>query len=295
MLRPSGLDPIAVRRQFERRGAALSEADFLLREVERVMLERLEAVRIAPTTLLDVGCGLGNGLVALRKRYPGAHALGVDSARSVAAAAARRLGPPPAGLLKRLLPDLIAGARPALADLLVADAARLPIRDGSVDMVWSNLCLHWLPDAQAAVDEWHRVIRPGGLLMFSAFGVDTLRELRAEGAELMAFNDMHDVGDALVAAGFADPVMDMSFVTLTFDDARKLLLDVSALGGNGLANRRRGLTARAHHADWLSRLSRKRDGAGKLSLTFEVFHGHAWCPTPKRLPRGLAPLTFQRR
>jgi malonyl-CoA O-methyltransferase len=280
------LDPKAVRRQFARRAASLHRADFLFRETERRLLERLELVRMQPAAIVDVGCGLGRSLAALAQRYPQAALFGCDQALPVARAARAALAPPQRGLLARLR------GRPAqsLAAIFVADGQALPLADSSVDLLWSNLVFHWFADPPRAVEEWHRVIRPGGLLTFTALGVDSFTELRQAGARTMPFPDMHDLGDLLSAAGFAEPVMDMDRITLTYREPEALLADARLLGGNALRGRFRGLLGRGHRREWLAAIERTRGGDGLLRLTLELVFGHAWCPTPKRLPHGLAPI-----
>ncbi|MEZ5651335.1 MAG: methyltransferase domain-containing protein [Burkholderiaceae bacterium] len=287
-----GLDPLAARRQFARRGAALARADFLYREVERQMLERLDVIRLAPERMLDVGCGLGRGLLALAQRYAQAQGVGVDFCAPVLTEAARALRPAGSGWLARLL-----GGRPSSASrlhLICADAAALPLPAASADLVWSNLCLHWVADPAAALRDWYRVIRPGGLVMFSLFGVDTLREIRGDGKAVQPFADMHDIGDALREIGFADPVMDTQWITVTFDSPRQLLADVKALGGNAWRLRRGGLSGRDRQRRWLEALAQQRDDNGRIALTFEIVFGHAWCPEEKRRADGLVPIRLER-
>lgn len=287
----SDLDPTAVRRQFARRAGRLQEADFLLREAERRMLERLDIVRLEPQAIVDVGCGLGRSVAALAQRYPQAAISACDLSWQVAARAARALAPESRGLLARLRR---APARP-IASVFAADAAALPMRSGSVDLLWSNLVFHWFADAPAAVAEWHRVIRPEGLLSFTALGVDSLKELRAAGARFVDFPDMHDIGDLLVSAGFAEPVMDVERIVLTYRDASAMLADARALGGNALAGRFRGLLGRGHRREWLAALESARGADGLLRMTIELIFGHAWCPAKKRLPDGLARVEFMPR
>jgi malonyl-CoA O-methyltransferase len=129
--------------------------------------------------------------------------------------------------------------------------------------------------------------------MFSMFGVDTLAQLRALGADVMTFHDMHDIGDVLVQTGFADPVMDMHLMTLKFAEPDKLVRDLRALGGNALASRDRSMSSRDQRDAWLQRLLQIRDSDGKFCVSFEVCFGHAWCPDQKRLPRGLSRIEFQ--
>jgi malonyl-CoA O-methyltransferase len=130
-----------------------------------------------------------------------------------------------------------------------------------------------------------------GLLMFSAFGVDTLAELRAAGARTMGFPDLHDLGDALVATGLAQPVMDAERLTLTYQAPERLLADLRALGGDALADRPRGMAGRGR----IGRLRGALAARGPLALTFELVYGHAWAPDARRLPDGYAPVRVLRR
>lgn len=248
------------------------------------MLERLGIVRLVPNSIVDVGCGLGRSLAALAQRYPQAAIYGCDLAWPVAAQARRALTPPARGLLARLR----SGAAAPVASVFAADAHALPLPNASADLVWSNLVFHWFGDPVRAVGEWHRIVRPNGLLTFTSLGVDSFVELRTAGARLMPFPDMHDIGDLLTSTGFADPVMDMERVTLTYRDAAALLADAHALGGNALRDRFRGLLGRRERDAWLAAIERARDADGMLRLTLELVFGHAWCPEHKRLPDGLS-------
>jgi malonyl-CoA O-methyltransferase len=197
---------------------------------------------------------------------------------------------------------LMAAMVPARSDapgFVCADAERLPLRNASVDLVWSNLALQWLTDPRHALAEFHRVLRVDGLASFTTFGPDTLRELRAAFAEVdgrthvSRFLDMHDVGDVLVHCGFADPVMDMEKITVTYADATALMRDLKAIGANNAtAGRPRGLTGRAHFSRVTAALDRMRRD-GRLPVTFEVIYGHAWKPAPKVADDGRAIVRFR--
>jgi malonyl-CoA O-methyltransferase len=186
-------------------------------------------------------------------------------------------------------------------DLVCADFGQLPLAPNSLDLVWSNLALHWHPQPDRVFAEWRRVLRVDGLLMFSNFGPDTFRELRNAFAAMdetphtLPFVDMHDFGDQLVEAGFTTPVMDMEQITVTYDTAQALLADVRAFGGNPLATRRRGLAGRAAWKRMLDALESQRGPSGKLGLTFEVIYGHAFRPAPKVTAAGEAIVRFQPR
>ena len=272
----------------------IATSDFLRREIAARMHERLELVKVAPQRVIDAGCGAGADLALLHKDYPAAHILGVDAAAAMvqqARAPATRLRS-----LNQMLSRLLPGK--AGVDLLCGDFGNLPLAPNSVDLVWSNLALHWHPQPDRVFTEWRRVLRLDGLLMFSNFGPDTFRELRSAFAELdghphvLPFVDMHDFGDQLVEAGFSTPVMDMEVITVTYDTAAALLADVRALGGNPLDTRRRGLIGRAAWGRVLAALERQRRPDGKLALTFEVIYGHAFRPAPRVTQSGEAIIRF---
>ena len=269
----------------------IAPSDFLRREIAARMHERLGLVRLAPGRVIDAGCGMGADLALLQKAYPGAQVIGVEAALPMAAAAA---GAPvrARSLLSRLLP-----ARAGI-DLLCGDFGSFPFAPNSVDLVWSNLALHWHPQPDRVFAEWRRVLRVEGLLMFSNFGPDTFRELRSalatldDAAHVLPFVDMHDFGDQLVEAGFSTPVMDMEVITVTYDTPEALLADVRALGGNPLATRRRGLVGRAAWGRVLAALEAQRRPDGKLALSFEVIYGHAFRPAPRVTAAGEAIIRF---
>ena len=270
---------------------------FLRREVAARMHERLSLVKVAPRQVLDAGCGTGADLALLQKDYPAAQILGLDAAPAMLRAAAAQAATP--GALNQMLARLL----PAKAgvDLLCADFGNLPFGPNSIDLVWSNLALHWHPQPDRVFAEWRRVLRVEGLLMFSNFGPDTFKELRAafagadEAPHALPFVDMHDFGDQLVEAGFSTPVMDMEVLTITYDTAAALLADVRALGGNPLATRSRGLMGRAAWQRMLAALEAGRRADGKLALSIEVIYGHAFRPAPRTTAAGEAIIRFETR
>jgi malonyl-CoA O-methyltransferase len=168
--------------------------------------------------------------------------------------------------------------------LVCADAQALPLADASVDLVHSSLCLQWCEDPGLALAEFRRVLRPDGLLLFSTFGPDTLRELRAAFADVdrmphvSRFIDMHDIGDALLASGFRDPVLERDDFTLTYADARDLMRELRAIGAtNADALRQRSLTGKAHLAGVVAAYERFRRN-GVLPATYEVVYAIARAP-----------------
>ncbi|HZV67575.1 MAG TPA: methyltransferase domain-containing protein [Telluria sp.] len=275
----------------------VAASDFLRREIAARMHERLGLVKIAPRRVLDAGCGPGPDLALLQKDYPAAQIIGLDAAFAMVEAA--KVPATALSALNQMLSRLL----PAKAgiDLLCGDFGDLPFGPNSLDLVWSNLALHWHPQPDRVFAEWRRVLRVDGVLMFSNFGPDTLRELRAAFAEAdeaphaLPFVDMHDFGDQLVEAGFSTPVMDMEVITVTYDTPRALLADVRALGGNPLATRRRGLLGRAAWQRVEAALERQRRPDGKLGLSFEVIYGHAFRPAPRVTAAGEAIVRFQPR
>jgi malonyl-CoA O-methyltransferase len=268
------LDRRAARRWFGS-AAAASEADPLAREVERRMAERLAYIKHEPARILDVGC-VTTGVAVLRERYPRAEILAVNAASGVL-----RHG--------RAARPFAARARAALGaareHFVCADASAVPLKPGTCAMLWSNLALAWSTDLGATIREWHRVLEVGGLLMFSTYGPDTLKELRATFADsaphVHPFADMHDIGDALVAAGFADPVMDMEMITVSYARPERLFADLRASGQrNAHVGRRRTLTGAqrwARACEAYARLGRD----GRVPASFEVVYGHAWKAAPR--------------
>jgi malonyl-CoA O-methyltransferase len=267
-----------MRNDFSRAAASYDEAAVLARETGRRMAERLDVVRLEPRRIADIGCATGDGLRALQERYPAALPLAVDYAPSMLTEVLRR-----SSFTQRL--------RGRAPRAVAADVRALPMATASLDLVWSNLMLHWLDDPLPAFRELHRVLAVGGLLMFATLGPDTLKELRAAGATtLRRFPDMHDIGDMLVAAGFADPVMDMEMIALTYTTPRGLLADQRKLGvRDGLLGAMGWREARRIFRAW----DAARE-AGRLPASFEIVYGHAWKAEPKTAPDGRAIVRFSK-
>lgn len=270
---PVRIDKRLMRRAFERAARTYDQAAFLQREVGQRLLERLEFVKLAPTLALDVGCGTGFGSRALAQRYPQARVVGLDIAPAMLRVA-RQADP----WWRRKLP-FVAGNVPAY---IGGDLERLPLPDSSAQLLCSNLALQWSNDLSLAFAEFRRVLAPGGLLMFSTFGPDTLRELRQAFAGLDGythvnrFMDMHDIGDELAYAGFATPVVDMEFITLTYADLMGLLRELKAIGAHNVTSGRgHGLMGKKAWRAMLQNYEKlRRDG--RLPATYEVIYGHAW-------------------
>lgn len=272
-------DKRAVRRSFDRAAGSYDAAAVLQHEVCARSLERLQLIRLEPARILDAGCGTGNAWRGLGQRFPAARILALDLAPGMLRQAAAAV--PWHQRLRRRAPITVCG-----------DLEHLPFAGNSVDLAWSNLALQWINDLPQALAELRRVLVPGGLLMFTTFGPDTLRELRAAQAGLdsrthvSGFVDMHDIGDMLVDGGFSDPVIDMETFTLTYDDVRAVMRDLKSIGAHNAATDRPSALSGKR---WLSALERnyeqfRRDG--KLPATFEVVYGHAWRPAPRVGPGG---------
>ncbi|BAL23329.1 methyltransferase domain-containing protein [Azoarcus sp. KH32C] len=283
------LDRPLLKRRFERAAATYDEVAVLAREVGRRMDERLDYIRIQPKRILDLGCGTGADLEMLGKRFPAAQRVGADLAFPMLARARGERG---------LFDRLRAFGRTQRAEFACTDASALPFARASMSLVWSNLMLNWLADPLPALKEIHRVLEVDGMLMFSTFGPDTLRELRAAlptkgGERVHRFIDMHDLGDALVQAGFSDPVMDMEMVTMTYASVDELLHDLRQAGcANAGTARPRGLSGRAGWESARHTLEAlRRDG--RLPASFEIVQGHAWKAQPKTTEDGRSVIRFQ--
>lgn len=284
------IDEARVRSLFAR-PRLLDADDFLQREVAKRMAERLTTIRMAALRVLDIGCGAGADLAALRQRFANATICGIDASRP-RLERAQAMQP---SALTRLF------RRPAGPLLVQSDFAALPFAAQTFDCLWSNLALHWSAQPHRVLLEWSRVAKVGGLVAFSAFGPDSLREVSAAGAEsdgrrhVMPFTDMHDYGDMLVAAGFTTPVVDMERVTLTYSSADSLWRDVRAMGGNATLGRGHGLRGRIFKARLDEALSRGRDRDGRYALTFELIFAHAWKGEPRSTKSGETIVRFERR
>ena len=288
MIQPTSfVDAKQVRRNFARAAAGYDDVAVLQREIGSRMLERLDYVKIAPQRVLDLGCGTGASLTALATRYPKAQVLGADFCEAMLAAARAQRS-----RLHWLLPFM----RKRQAALLAADAQALPFKSGTFDLLWSNLMLHWLDDPLPVLREMLRALDVGGLVMFSTFGPDTLKELRAcfsdGGAHTQRFADMHDYGDMLVECGFSDPVMDAEVLTVTYASFDDLLRDLRRGGAScAMADRRRSLAGRSAWQAARAAYEQLRHD-GRLPATVEVVYGHAWKAQAKTTADGRAIVRF---
>ena len=270
------LDPAHVRRSFDRAARGYDDAAVVPSEIRNRLLERLDLVKLQPKVVLDLGAGTGHASKALKHRYRSAEIIALDLSPTMLVEADRRQS-----WLKRF-------------HRVAADARRLPIKDNSAQLVFSNLMLEWCHDPDAVFAEIRRVLQPGGLLTFATLGPDTLRELR-EGwrkidpyPHVHRFIDMHDLGDALVRAGLAEPVMDTERLTVTYPHLDALLKELVASGSANLAHgRSRGLTPKGR-LESLRQGIRPATQSAALPVSVEVVYGHAWAtePRPRRQAGG---------
>jgi malonyl-CoA O-methyltransferase len=281
-MNPSGdgrdtFDARQVQRAFSRAAAGYDEAAALQREVEARLLESLDfwpakhGEERSPACAVDLGSGPGRGAAAMRGRWPKARVLAIDLALPMLREARRR---------ERWNP-----LRKGI-DRLCADARALPLADGSVDVLFSNLCLQWIEDLPAVFAGFRRVMRPGGLLMVSTFGPDTLHELRAafaagdDAPHVSPFASIAQFGDALMHAGFRDPVLDRDATVSRHEDLAALVRELRTLGAtNALRARRHTLTGKARFARAAQAYAAEfGDAGGALPATWETITAMAWAP-----------------
>lgn len=261
------VDKHKVRRAFSKAASSYDQVAVLQREIGERMLERLDYIRCEPQVILDAGAGTGYCSDCLLKRYKKARVISLDFALPMLHQAGRQ-----GRWLRR--PSCVCG-----------DIEQLPLADQSVDMVFSNVAIQWCNQLENVFSEFLRVLKPEGLLMFSTFGVDTLKELRQAWSEIDGyshtsdFKDMHDIGDAMVHARFADPVIDAERMTLTYQQVSDLFKDLKMLGAqNASANRQRGMMGKGRWSAMQQAYEKHRDADGRLPASYEVVYGHAWRP-----------------
>ena len=280
-----------VRRSFSNAAATYDDAAFLQREVCDRLFERLQYIKLNPVNALDMGAGTGYSTEKLRTAYPQAQTIALDCALGMLEFAQQKLVPAsaPETLASKLFSRFKSNgnARSAARTTFVCgDAENLPLAAESVDLIVSSLTLQWC-DPLAVAREAYRVLKPNGCFMFTTFGPDTLKELRTafkavdNKPHVNQFLDMHDVGDQLLTAGFADPVMDQEIITLTYSKLKPLLKELKAIGAhNMMPGRSAGMLGKA---SWNALQSayeafRRHDTDGKLPASYEVVYGQAWKP-----------------
>ena len=262
-----------IRRSFNRAAKTYDQFAVLQREVDTRLAAHLSYVQIAPQLIIDLGAGTGRAARHLQSQYKKARVCLID-----------------------LAPDMLIRARSQRRWLArewytCADVVALPVRSAAIDLIYSNLMFQWCEDLTAAFSECCRVLRPGGLLLFSTLGPNTLKELRAAWAgvdskpHVNVFLDMHDVGDKLISAGFNAPVLERDDLTLTYPDVRAVMRDLQGIGArNAHRARTRGMTGKSAFAQVEAAYESFRIN-GALPATYEVVYGHAWAPTVDSRPQ----------
>lgn len=267
-----------IRQHFSHAAPSYDDAAILQKTVAERVDERLELTTLNPLVVVDVGAGTGLLTQKVIQRYPQAQHIAIDLSEGMLAQARQRLKAPKF----KWLPQQI-WSKDA-AQLINADAYALPLADQSVDLLVSNLMLQWCDDLDRVFSEFRRVMRSQGLLMFTTFGPDTLKELKQawavadpQGQHVNQFVDMHDIGDALIRNGFGQPVMDVEHFTLTYDKPIGVLKDLKAIGAtNSSLNRDQGLMGKGKFQRMLEAYESLRQNDQKIPATYEVVHGHAW-------------------
>jgi malonyl-CoA O-methyltransferase len=258
------LDQKRVHLALERAATTFDEADFFYAEIRSRLLERLELFRIKPQWIVDLGTGTGSGVSELKQRFDDASVIGIDAVLA---------------MLQQ------AGSACRLA--VCADSCQLPFPDNSIDLAFSNLAVQWFDNPRRAFEEIARVLRKSGLFMFTTLGPGSFNELRSAWAAVDTyahvhdFEDMHNIGDALIAAGLRDPVMDMETVSVTYADPTQLADDLRLVGStNSSSDRNPGLTGPFRWRRMLAAYDTCRDSAARYPVTMEVIYGHAWAGEP---------------
>jgi len=263
-IRPQYISKQKIRRAFDRAAASYDDAAVLQKEVCSRLLEKLDYIKLSPHLILDAGVGTGEAVTPLMKRYKKSRVVALDLSERMLEKASKQ-----GGLLRK-------------PERVCADIEQLPFSDNSFELIFSSLSLQWCNDLQAAMQDFLRILKPGGLLLFTTFGPDTLKELRAcwqqvdNAVHVNQFTDMHDIGDTLLQVGFADPVMEAETITVNYASVDKLMADLRAIGANVTAEgSRAGLTA----PSVLTRLRQAYDACRVdrlLPASYEVVYGHAW-------------------
>ena len=253
------------------------DAAILQKTIAERMDERLALTTLNPKIVVDIGAGTGLLTHKVIQRYPQAKVFAIDLSLEMLKQARMRLKTAKFGWLPQAIWSIEG------ATILNADAYSLPLQDKSVDLLVSNVMLQWCDDLDGVFAEFRRVLRPEGLIMFTTFGPDTLKELKqawtiadAVDAHVNQFVDMHDIGDALIRNGFGQPVMDVEHFTLTYEKPMGVLKDLKAIGAtNASLNRAKGLMGKQRFHAMLEAYETLRSD-GKIPATYEVVHGHAW-------------------
>lgn len=266
-----GLTKTTIRQRFNRIAKQYACASVLPSEILQRLLARFDIMKINPDRLLDFGAREGAARQGLRQRFPKASIVSYECSECLLHQFSRRW-------YQRAAPRVCGSYE------------QLPFKDRTFEVIFSNLTLHWLNDLPLLLREWHRLLKPGGLLLFSTFGPDTLKELRTSFAahsqysHIHDFMDMHDIGDALIRAHFENPVMDMEYIQMRYQGISELFQDLKSMGAtNARLDRRKGLMGKEQwqriKQDYFERWGLLEKS---VPATAEIIYGHAWMPATFR-------------
>jgi malonyl-CoA O-methyltransferase len=271
-LNPAELNLRHVRSNFDRAAARFGDADFVHRTAAEGLLHRVLPMTVRPQLVADLGSARGAGSKRLAHHFNKARVLSIDLSAQMLKSAKRSRG-------------WFSKVRE-----LQADATKLPLATGSVDLVFANMLLPWINEPTAFLDEVARVLRVDGVFMFSTLGPDSLAEIRSawsrvdDGLHVHHFPDMHNLGDAVMRAGLSDPVLDIDHLSVTYRDLATLFAELAAAGArNTLRERRRTLSGKDRIARFREQLMPQPDG-GIIELKLELVFGHAFGKGPPGPP-----------
>ncbi len=258
------VDKRLLRCAFEKAAQTYDEAAILQREVASRMLERLDYMLIEPQVILDAGAGTGYCTLDVAQRYPDVQVIALDIAE---------------GMLQQTRNKTEADNN---ISYITSDVEKIALASNSVDLIVSSLTVQWCNDYIKAFTEFKRVLKPGGCLLFTSFGPDALKELRHcwhkvdNDNHVNSFIDMHHIGDALLQAGFKDPVMDTETITITYKDVYQIMRDLKTIGAHNVLNgRRHSLTGKKRLQAMVAEYETFRS-EGVLPMSYEIVYGHGW-------------------
>ncbi len=267
------IDKNRVAASFSRSANDYAEYAVLQKMVTDRLLERLQLVSIVPKVIVDAGSGSGGAARQLKKMYRGAEVIQLDLSLDMLCKA-------------RSLDSLFFSKQ----HFVCGDVEKLPLAKNVTELFFSSLMLQWCNDLDVAFTQVKNTLKKQGLFLFATLGPDTLKELRSswaavdDGVHVNTFMDMHDVGDALVRAGFVEPVMDVENITMTYEDCFSLMKDLKALGANNAdTERRKGLTGKNEMKNMIAAYENFRV-EGRLPASYEIVYGHAWTPLQETVP-----------
>lgn len=286
---PQVFNQARVRRAFDRAAHSYEQYALVQNEVCQRLLEKLEIVKIDPELILDAGAGPGMAVPGLFSRFKKAGVVALDLSEKMLQKSGEQ-----GGFFRKPL-------------LVCADIEQLPFADNSFDLVFSSLTMQWCNDLSAVFAEAKRVLKPGGLYVFTTFGPDTLKELRYSWSQVDGerhvnrFIDMHDIGDDLLRDGFAEPVMEAETITVTYNSVDQLMHDLKSIGANVTANspqqdrQAKGMTGKSALQTVRQTYEQFRNN-NLLPASYEIIYGHAWKAGPEsnRPADGQCNVTFER-